>query len=83
MKLLLIIPLLLVGCISAPDRLDYETETCFDAAYCRYLSAKSKFNLGCSKDADACNKIRTLKDCDLAALKIKDLTFQGCWDKLR
>ena len=52
MKLLLIIPLLLVGCISAPDRLDYETETCFDAAYCRYLSAKSKFNLGCSKDAD-------------------------------
>jgi len=85
MRALILIPLfaLIVGCISAPDRANYKHAACFDAAYCRYLAAKSKTALDCSKAADACEKVRTLSTCDEAGRKIEGLTFQSCWDKLR
>jgi len=83
MKLIFILPLILLGCISSPDRDSFEYGACYDTALCRYYSAKGDHPIDCSKDAETCQKMRTMQDCKKASSEIDGLTFQGCWDKLR
>lgn len=72
-----------LNCISAPDPEDYQFKDCYDTAYCRYLNARSSKNsVDCSKDADYCNKIRCMVNCNNDKIKGK-LDFSQCWDKLR
>ncbi len=75
--------ILLSGCLTAPEREAFEYGACYDTALCRYYSAKGDNPIDCSKDAETCQKMRTLQDCKKASGEIDGLTFQGCWDKLR
>lgn len=72
-----------LNCISAPDTEDYTFKDCYDTAYCRYLNARSDTNkVDCSKDADYCNKIRCMTNCNKKEIR-GPLTWGTCWDKLR
>lgn len=82
-KIILVFLILFSGCITAPEREAFEYGACYDAALCRYYSAKGDHPIDCSKDAETCQKMRTLQDCSKAAKIIDGLTFQSCWDKLR
>ena len=89
MKKLLLIPLLLIGCISAPDRDDFDLQDCFDEATCNYQDARSDTKIDCSGPKVRCNNARTEKRmldryqyCGKPENRWKNKDAQSCWDKL-
>lgn len=76
---------LFTGCISYPDKKDYENrpKVCYDEAVCRYYSAKGKvIDPECTDKGKECRTYERYNFCrDDKNLPIGN-SFQSCWDKL-
>ena len=74
--------MLFSGCITYPDREDYESFSCYKADVCLYYSAKAKSNLGCSKRDDECSKRDRHFFCKEPKNRESNQSYQQCLDKL-
>lgn len=55
MKKLFLFLLIFAGCISTPEKKDFECEECFYHAYCLYLNQKNPDKASCASLDEACS----------------------------
>jgi hypothetical protein len=75
-----------LGCTTPPEKKDFENrpESCYDAAYCKYLSSVSKNSVSsdCADSGKECRALERYVKCKDDKFRSPEQKFQECWDKL-
>jgi ABC-type oligopeptide transport system substrate-binding subunit len=82
--LLLVVIVFLTGCISQPNKKDYEgrPNACYDFAACLYFNQKNPDKSICSDYAKECRAYERFNFCKDIKNLPEQMRFQEAWDKL-
>jgi len=84
MKLIIILlPILILSCLSSPDRDNYKIQACFEKDLCMYLNQKNPDKSFCKPIQKQCLNIRVHNLCKNKLFRSENQNYQSCWDKLK